>query len=138
MGACKMKTTVFLFASLLTVFAPRSFAAGTQSPDSSKDEAVVYYYDFGIQRITGIHEEEIDGLGCKFAISKKQFIAMLSETKDHRSYQPLDVRANVIFSTTEHYFIDRAGTVHGHDREFIIDKKMFALAIKQRGECRPK
>lgn len=98
----------------------------------------MYYYGFGIERITGIHEEEIDELGCKYTISKKQFLSMLSDTKDHRPYQPLDVRANVIFSPTEHYFIDRSGTVHARDREFTIDKKIFAQALKQQGECRPK
>lgn len=116
---------VFMIIALAVISVPKSYA----STENHSSDAMVYYYGFGIQRITGIHEDEIESLGCKYTISTQSFLSLLSSATTDRSYNSLDVRAEVIFAPSKIYFIDRFGMVRMNDQKFSISKQAFAKLL---------
>jgi hypothetical protein len=128
MGADKMKNLAIILVLGLML---GGVACG--HPADTSREAVVHYYDFGIQRITGLHEDEIDSRGCAYAISVEAFLRLLSNNNLGK-YNPLDVRGHVVFATGESYYIDRSGRVRFGDKQFVIDKRAFSKLLKSTGE----
>ena len=133
MGAHKMKTPTLIFVLGLMLCG----VASGYSADTSR-KATVHYYDFGAQRITGLHEDEIDSYGCAYTLPAEAFLHLLSNNSLGK-YNPLDVRGHVALATGESYYIDRAGRVRFGDKQFVIDKRAFPKLLKPTSEsCQPK
>jgi hypothetical protein len=96
----------------------------------------VNYFDFDIDRITGILEENMGDHGCLYEISRSVFDrSVLPEQPARERYDPRDVRAKIVFGS-ETVFIDRFGAARGNGgREFLIDKKLFASSLVAVGPC---
>lgn len=99
------------------------------------DDAVVYFYGFRVERITGIHEGEIEKLGCLYSIRKRSFLKSVIPGAPSGHYQPRDVRAKVIFGPHDIYFVDRFGNGRHGAEEFVVDRKMFAASLSQTKPC---
>lgn len=128
-----MKT---LMLTLVLVLMLGGVACGHPADTSRK--AVVHYYDFGIQRIAGLHEDEIDSYGCAYTRPADAFLHLLSNNSSGK-YNPLDVRGHVAFATGESYYIGRAGRVRFGDKQFVIDKRGLSKFLKPTNEsCKPK
>ena len=96
----------------------------------------VYYYGFEIERITGIHEEEIQDIGCHYSSNEEQIGAALERLDMVDSgYDPLDVRARVEMASKT-YFIDRDGVVRQGDQYFKLDKESFVRALTLVDDCK--
>ena len=133
MGADKMKNSLLILVLGLML---SETACGHPADTSGK--AAVHYYDFGIQRITGLRESEIDSYGCAYTLPSKVFSRLVSNSGSGK-YNPLDVRGHVVFATGESYYIDRSGRVRFGDKQFVIDKKAFSRLLEPVGEpCKPK
>ena len=96
----------------------------------------VYYFDFEVDTITGLHEFDMDKQGCMFTVDKSQFRKMLRHTVEH--YDETNVKAKVIELSGEVYFIDAYGVARAENHYFQIDKTAFvrALHMKNYGKCR--
>ena len=95
----------------------------------------VYYYGFEIERITGIHEEEIQEIGCEYFANEESITDTISplDVTDVR-YDPLDVRARFEFRE-EIYFVDRDGIVRQGTHYFRLDKENFVRALTLTRDC---
>jgi hypothetical protein len=93
----------------------------------------VYFYGFDIQRITGLHENEIEKYGCLYELNKYEFISLL-RAEPGAKYQKLDIRAKAVFGN-DIYFIDREGIVRNDINYYSIDRKKFKLLFSQIGRC---
>jgi hypothetical protein len=94
-------------------------ANGATQPTAS--DGTVYYFGFEIERITGIHEHEMDQHGCSYTISKEGFVALLKSADDLSfRYERRNVRAHVSFGAGEQYFVDREGIVRYGDQYFVL------------------
>lgn len=103
--------------------------------DAGVNSVDVYYYGFEIERITGIHEEEIQELGCRYSSSEEQIGAALAQLDGaDTGYDPLDVRARIEMAGKT-YFVDRDGIVREGDRYFELDKDSFVRALTLIGDC---
>lgn len=90
----------------------------------------VYFDGFEKQRITGLHESELEVLCCIFTIKRKEFDEILnSEAAPVIGYNSKDVRAKIVFGKNI-YFIDRQGTVRFGDKVMVIDKDKFTKLVK--------
>ena len=103
--------------------------------EADPNAVVIYYYGFEIERFTGIHEEEIEELGCLYTASEdkiKQSLSLLDgDTAEYRSF---DVRAQIQMDGMT-YFVDRSGTVRQEDRFFVMDKAIFVDALELVKPC---
>jgi hypothetical protein len=136
MGASTMKS---LFLITLMLIALLGSVADSQEQMQKKfpsNMASVYFYGFDVERITGIHEDEIKSLGCPYVIDRDVFLREINPNTSGLKYRGLDVRALVIFSQKESYFIDRQGVVSLNGREFLVDKNKFIKTIEQAGSCK--
>lgn len=112
----------------------RSVAIGEGRPVSIKsDEALVYYYGFEVDPIAGLQEKNIDEMGCKYRINTARFLRSLHAVPAGKEYQKSNVRAKVVVSPTEIYYIDKLGVVRAGTRKFKIDTNLFAEYIKPIG-----
>lgn len=97
--------------------------------------AVIYYYGFEIERITGIHEEEIQELGCLFSAKSDSIEnALVKVNASDANYERRDVRAKIEMHGKP-YFVDRAGIVRQGDDYFQLDKAWFVASIALVGPC---
>jgi len=108
--------------------------ASSQAPSANVGR--VWYYPFARERITGLHEEEIDRYGCPFEVARDAFDrAVSSRRPDTPSYDSRDVRAKVVFGS-ETVFIDRFGAARRvGGEEFFVDTELFAAALVAAGSC---
>lgn len=100
---------------------------------------MVYYFGFDIERITGIPEHQIDQYGCRYTIEKEKFISLLKNAPDTSSrYDRRDIRAHIVFSDNEQYFVNQEGIVRYGDRYFTLGKSDFIklLSPLRAGKCR--
>jgi hypothetical protein len=97
------------------------------------DKGVVYYFDFDIERITGLHESDMNGYGCSSVVDRFKFEGLLSEgIKD--KYNSLDVRAKVSFKDKD-YFVDRAGNVRAGSDYFYLNTSELSEVIMKGSKC---
>lgn len=111
----------------------------SQAEESSATEAVVYYFGFDIQRITGIPEAQIEDYGCLFKISRLDFNSSLTARDiktGYPAYESSDVRAKVVFQDAT-YYIDYNGVAKWNATFFDVDKKKFASHLKPTAQCKP-
>lgn len=133
-----MKFTSVCIAVLLTACSGfGSEAEAEQSMTTQTDHGRVYYYAFDIERITGLHESEIEQYGSQFCIGRHDFEqSMLTapERVNNLQYNKLDVRAKVVFPDKQ-YFIDHAGVVSGGQEYILLDKGKFIGYLKPVRKC---
>jgi len=133
-----MKSMVAFLALLINACSgPNGRSAVNQPLPNQSDFGRVYYYDFNIARITGLHEGEIEQYGTKLCIVRGDFLESLfadANKLENQKYNKLDVRAKVVFPEG-HYFIDSAGTVFGDQKTFVLDRKMFVAKLKPFKNC---
>ena len=99
------------------------------------EQALVHLYGFEIQRITGIHEEEIEKLGCPYAALSKDLEKTLTKIDPNESeYERRDVRAKIEMRGKV-YFVDRFGFVRQGNDHFTMDKVRFIASITPAGPC---
>lgn len=128
-GEIVKKTTIFfalVFYSIIGVSKDKM----TISP--TNDKAIVYFYGFSIERITGLHENEIEKYGDLFIMTKDSFDRsrlVLPNQKNDLKYNGLDIRGKVIFRNEE-YFIDRSGVFKGPRGIGKIDKFVFETFLE--------
>lgn len=126
----KISVVVFCF---LASYCSLCFSEKKMIDCLSAGKALVYYFDFKIERITGLHEGEMESY-TSYCLSKddfnKIFIVKPNET-DSMQYNKLNVRAKIIFKE-EVYYIDRNGVVRGPNGYGKIDKKEFSKYLVQR------
>jgi len=94
---------------------------------NENDQGTVYYFDFEIERITGIPESQIEEYGSIFTINKNYFEKCLLfdiDTAKSTNYNKLDVRAKIVFSDRV-YFVDHSGIVNTGNRYAMLNKKQF-------------
>jgi predicted nucleic-acid-binding protein len=106
-----------------------------------RDEHVgrVFYFGFEIERITGIHEEQIVQEGCAYVIPERVFLRLLRPNGDVKNrYRKRDVRALVTLSDATKYFVDHSGFVRSGANFYEIDKTSFgqSLSFVKKGKCR--
>lgn len=101
----------------------------------SDEDASVHYFGFEIDRITGIHEDEIVEVGCRYSVGTEHFRSLLTRSAAiNMSYAPNNVRAVVIIGS-DYYYIDIAGNTRFGDKFYTIDRKNFAESLVPHGEC---
>jgi hypothetical protein len=95
-----------------------------------------FFYGFDVERITGIHETEIESYGCKYTVDdlliKKSF--SLIGVNEKSSYDHENVRAKVILDG-EIYFIDKAGNARSSKDSYVVDKEIFIGLITLEKNC---
>ena len=97
--------------------------------------AVIHYYGFEIERITGIHEEEIEELGCAYSADSDSIESALTEVDSQTvNYDRRDVRAKITMRGRS-YYVDRAGIARHGDSYFKLDKAQFIASITLVGPC---
>ncbi len=97
--------------------------------------AVIYYYGFEIERITGIHEEEIEELGCTYSADSDSIERALTKLNlKNVNYDRRDVRAKIAMHG-ESFFVDRDGIVRKGDNYFQLDKARFVASITLVDSC---
>jgi hypothetical protein len=111
----------------------------TVSSQAADEIGRVNYFDFEIDRITGILEEEMGNYGCLYEISRSAFDrSVLPEQPAGERYDSRDVRAKVVFSSRTIY-IDRRGIAKAvGGEEFSIRKDVFVSALTAIGRCDPR
>lgn len=103
--------------------------------DDGNPKAVIYYYGFEIERISGIHEEEIEELGCAYSADSGSIEGALTKLdSDNVAYDRRDVRAKITMRG-ESFFVDRDGIVRQGDNHFQLDKARFVASITLIGLC---
>ncbi len=103
--------------------------------DADPQEAVVYYYGFEIERITGIHEEEIEELGCVYSANSDSIESVLAKADSSDvDFDRRDIRAKIEMRGKS-YFVDRAGIARQGDNYFRLDKVQFVASITLFGSC---
>ncbi len=103
--------------------------------DDGRPKAVIYYYGFEIERITGIHEEEIEELGCAYSADSDSIESALIKVDSKKvNYDRRDVRAKIAMHG-ESFFVDRDGIVRQGDNYFQLDKARFIALITLVGSC---
>ena len=103
--------------------------------DADNEAVTVSYYGFEIERITGIHEEEIEELGCTYSAEADTIDSALSEVDSSDvAYDRRDVRAKIQMHGKS-YFVDRAGVVRQGDDYYRLDKARFIASLTLVGEC---
>jgi len=111
---------------------------GLQSKDNLV-VGVVYYFDFDVERITGIPESQIDEYGCMFNIKYDDFKKSLLSDKDvsdYLIYNANDVRAMISFGS-EIYYVDREGIVKLQDKKYsILNKEKLVKILYNKTKCR--
>lgn len=129
-----IRAVLLLSALLLSSYS--AFAlTGADDHVVNEKNAVVFFYGFEVERITGIHEDEIEHYGCRYTIDRQSFMNVLQPNSSTNKYQRLDVRGEVVFSKDTIYFIDRDGIVRLGNKEYLLDKKLFISEIKPTGTC---
>ena len=108
----RMKTIFFLFLGF------NSFKIA-----ACEEVADVYYFEFNVQRITGLHEESMYDYFIGKAICESDWVLLEKEAEN--KYNKYDVRALVRFSDDKLYYIDRYGYFSGNGKHGVIDKKKF-------------
>jgi len=95
----------------------------------------IYYFGFDIERITGIHESQIEELGCHYKATKKKMEESLTLLDDEKvDYEPLNVRAEIRMGGRS-YFVDRDGNVRQGSSYYLLDKEMFVSSITLATPC---
>ena len=105
----------------------------------NQTEGRVYYFDFDIQRITGIPEHQIEQYGCLYMINKIEFEKLIVENQEGRiKYNKNDIRGKVVFSGNDPYFISVGGVVRQGVNFSTIRKKDFVdlLSPIKEQKCR--
>ena len=127
-----MSSKFLLFVIVLLSYV---FVACGSHADSEPQDAVIYFYGFEVERITGIHEEEIEELGCAFSAESKAIASALKAVESGNSdYDRRDVRAKIEMLGRS-YFVDRTGAVRQGDNYFELDKVQFVASLTQVGTC---
>lgn len=107
----------------------------SSSADVDPEKAIVYFYGFEIERITIIHEEEIEELGCLHtANSQDMERALVKVDANDVNYERRDIRAKIEMSGKS-YFVDREGVTRQGDHYFQLDKARFLESIEPAGPC---
>ena len=100
-----------------------------------RTEAVIYYYGFEIERITGIHEEEIEKLGCSYSADSDAIASALTRAdSDNANFDRRDIRAKIVMQG-DSFYVDRAGIVRQGDRYFRLDRARFIASLTQVDSC---
>lgn len=133
-----MKLYSICLAILLIACTRSTTGEAADQPLSKKTEqGLVYYYAFEIERITGLHESEIEQYGSRYCITRddfKQSLLTAPERVKNLQYDKLDVRAKLVFSDKQ-YLIDRMGVVRGGQEYVLLDKEKFVSHLKSIGKC---
>ena len=109
--------------------------ANAQFAHADPEQALVYFYGFEIERITGISEEEIEKLGCSYtALSRDLERTLTGIDASASEYERRDVRARIEMRGNI-YFVDRLGFVRQGDNHFILEKVKFVASITSSGPC---
>jgi hypothetical protein len=92
--------------------------------------AVVCFVDFRIGLVVGKSEADIGNKKyCRYSIERKIFLSLIKFAPPSNFYMSNNVRAKVIFSQKDIYYIDYNGVVrHGGER-FQIDKSAFTKTL---------
>ena len=109
--------------------------ATERNVDDDVQAAIINYYGFEIERITGIHEEEIEQLGCLFSARLESIEnALVRVNSSDANYKRSDVRAKIEMHGKP-YFVDRAGIVRQGDDYFQLDRAQFVASISSVRPC---
>lgn len=112
------------------------FAQDSELPMPSIDRAVIYYFGFEIDRITGIPEDQIQDYGCLYDADKEDIISSLTTYHDsNEKYDQFDVRAKILIDN-DIYFVDYKGVVKKDNNLFKIDKDKFVRSLILVGDCK--
>lgn len=106
--------------------------------ESNSIEGTVYYFEFEIERIAGIPEQQMEEYSCVYTISRQKFIPLLREDVSlGKKYNRSDVRAKVVFKDEEPYFVSREGIVRHGSKFFMLSKQDFVsrLTYVKEGKC---
>ena len=97
--------------------------------DVIRENGLAYYYDFKKERITGLHEDEIEHYGIEYSINSHKFLKLL-EKKDNgqQEYDHLNVRAKVLLPKQE-FFIDYEGNIRAGIEYYRIDRDAFVKLL---------
>jgi len=124
-----MKKLTVIGLALIGLSSGAAAMEGLKAP--SEQSALVCFIDFRVGLAIGRNEEEIGSKGpCRYTIDKKVFRSMLLPRKDSEFYQKSNVRAKIIYSPTEVYFIDANGVVRFGDHKFVVNKDEFTKYVK--------
>lgn len=131
-----MKISALLLVGLLVACGDSTSQTAKTQPGKS-EQGVAYFYDFLIERITGLHEDEIERYGRKHCIDRAEFEKILKFSQSgpvDEQYNRLDVRAKVVFSDRS-YFIDRFGVVSTGHGYLSVDTEEFSKVVARPDAC---
>lgn len=117
-----MKIIILSLISVIFIF--------SSQVDDNNEEGLVYFATFEIEYIFGFTETSIEYFGDKFKINKTNFVSLLKDNKEELRYDWSPLRAKVIFSGSDVYYINQKGVVKHGDKFYIVDKEGFKRELK--------
>ena len=98
--------------------------------------ATVYVWSFRIGPIAGLTEADIARAGCKGWIDKKTFLGFLKPRRP-TNYDRTNVRAEILFSPSDIYFVDADGRVRSvAGGLYSLSGSDFQRAVRFSKKCR--
>ncbi|MDR3324039.1 MAG: lysophospholipase [Zoogloeaceae bacterium] len=100
--------------------------------DETETRGIAYYFGFEIERATGIPEAQMEQYGCRYTLTRKDFLVSLTEDKTATYDQTrgrFNVRAKVMFPGEAPWFISYDGLGRQEARFFIADKQKFRASL---------
>lgn len=106
------------------------FAQENKQLAPKNNEVIVYYYGFKVDRITGLHESEIQKYGCLYFADRNIITSSLTISENAgEKYNRSNIRASMIIDDSI-YYIDYNGIARKDDVFFVIDKDKFVQSLK--------
>jgi len=96
---------------------------------SSVETGTVYEIGFDIERLVPCPENHIEKIACVGRIEKKDFLVSILEQTDGSNYNPLDIRAKIVFNGDDTYFMNRQGIVRHGSNYYLADKDRFLMGL---------
>jgi hypothetical protein len=91
---------------------------------------VVHYFDFEIERYSGLRESDMEKYGCIYIITRDDFLHTIKKQTIKSLYHRYDIRAKVVFPNEKPYFISRDGISRHGNNFYSVDKNKFEEYLK--------
>jgi hypothetical protein len=97
----------------------------------ASDKVQVSYFDFDIQRLTGIPESEMWDYGCHYLVDRQPVLDLLGHAvvASAEVYEAKDIRAEIHLQHNHAVFISRTGIARDGQKYLTIDKLAFAALL---------
>ncbi|QNA85046.1 hypothetical protein G4G27_14360 [Sphingomonas sp. So64.6b] len=110
-------------------------SATDKAPQSHQAEFDVIYSDFGVDPITGYHEEEIERVGCRYKISADDFASLIIGRASDKEYSNTDIKAEIISDNQERMYVDDSGVLKRSSGYFKINIEKFEKVLVLTKPC---